>query len=79
MGRKKYVEYSDEQMINSWMKDYSNPDSSIPKIQIPSFDNLWTQAFREKRIEPELIEKAMLPMRITGDMRRNWAGLIMLL
>ena len=66
MGRKKYDEYSDEQMINSWMKDYSNPDSSLPGTQIPSFNNLWSQAFREKRIEPELIEKAMLPMRIAG-------------
>jgi len=66
MGRKKYDKYSDDHMIKSWMKDYSNPGGSLPKARIPSFDNLWTQAFREKRIEPELIEKAMLPMRVAG-------------
>ena len=79
MGRKKYDEYSDKQMINSWMKDYSNPDNSVLGPQIPSYDNLWSQAFRGKRIEPELIEKAMLPMRIAGIFARVSAVLLIVL
>ncbi len=57
---------SDEYLTISWMKNYSNTETSIPDPGIPSFDTLWIESFNSKRIESDLIEKAMFPMKIAG-------------
>ena len=54
-----------EYLVNSWMKGYGgSPSSDISDI--PSFDSLWSRSFKEKRVEPDLIERAMFPMKVAG-------------
>ena len=57
---------SDEYITGSWMKKYSAVQTVGHSPETPRFDSLWSNAFREKRVESDLIIKAMLPMKIAG-------------
>jgi len=56
-------ECSESYFIRSWMTEYSGTE--IPEIGKPTFNEMWTNAFRGKKgIDNELIERAMLPLKI---------------
>ncbi|MEN8222887.1 MAG: hypothetical protein ABFR36_06470 [Acidobacteriota bacterium] len=57
---------SNEYVTDSWIKNYSVTEISGTAPEVPPFNSLWSQAFKGKKIETDLIEKAMFPMKIAG-------------
>lgn len=55
-------ECSEHYLINSWMTGYSGKKNS--KVKLPSFEKIWVGAFREKKVDADLIEKAMFPLKV---------------
>ncbi len=72
-------ECSNEYLINTWMKGYGDTGTSDLNSDIPPFDSLWSRSFREKRVEPDLIEQAMRPMKIAGLFAKLSAILLIIL
>ena len=57
-------ECRDKYLVNSWMKDLSEADKKGKSEGIPSFDKIWEKSFESVEVSNELIEKAMLPLKI---------------
>jgi len=56
-------ECSDTYLVHSWMREYSGLERSI--VKKPAFEKIWAGTFRGKKaVESELIERAMLPLKI---------------
>jgi len=57
-------ECRNEFIVNSWMKHLSGNADKSKGEGVPSFDKTWERSFESVAISEELIEKAMLPLKI---------------